>query len=453
MPWSPGAYSDCRWAGSVDRNWHETFARIAIASGWLMPLALLVLVVTSTWVRVPHYDQWVFAHQLARHSGEVGLDELWEQHNEHRVLFPKILMLLVAGISDWDVRWEMALSLALAVAILLLLRRLMTKTMEESHPQTLATSGTAILIFSLAQWENWTWGWQLGWYLTIVALVGAILIIQTWPRGWRTIYGVGAAATLAVVAQYSLASGTFVWPSVLVTMAAHHRFRPLTLPWIGVGLVSTLLYLQGYEKPPHHPDLTGASDVESILGYSIRLIGHAFFTDSTQALIAGTVAISIGILTVLTLGRTTFSPMVAPWSGIAVFATLTTGVTAVGRSGFGLGQAASSRYTTVSLLFIVAICAMASIAWSARAASQSHRRHGASRILASAPFVLAAAMTLFTAPANIARVRVEEGRRIAEKQCVASVESPDDTCLQNIEGIDPHSLFATIQYLRSRNWL
>jgi hypothetical protein len=55
------------------------------------------------------------------YRGELAFPDLWAQHNEHRLLFPKIIMLVLARSTGWDIRYELALNLLLAIGIFAIL--------------------------------------------------------------------------------------------------------------------------------------------------------------------------------------------------------------------------------------------------------------------------------------------------------------------------------------------
>ena len=63
----------------------------------LLPLAFLIWVVVQYAVVVPYLDQWELVPLLEKtYHGELTFHDLWAQHNEHRLIFPQIIMLLLA---------------------------------------------------------------------------------------------------------------------------------------------------------------------------------------------------------------------------------------------------------------------------------------------------------------------------------------------------------------------
>src|SRR6185503_3278270 len=86
---------------------------------WLLalgPLAVLIWVVSRYSVDVPFYDQWEFLPLLDKmYQEQLTFGDLWAQFNEHRIFFPKLLMLGLARLTHWNIRCENAASVALAI--------------------------------------------------------------------------------------------------------------------------------------------------------------------------------------------------------------------------------------------------------------------------------------------------------------------------------------------------
>ena len=77
----------------------------------LLPPAFLAWFIYRFGVDVPFADQWDFVPLLDQlYSGRLTFEALISQHNEHRFLFPKMIMLALAYWSDWNVLWEMGVN-------------------------------------------------------------------------------------------------------------------------------------------------------------------------------------------------------------------------------------------------------------------------------------------------------------------------------------------------------
>ena len=81
----------------------------------ICPVAYLLVFLIGFTVDVPYWDQWDLVPLLQKmDDGSLSLNDLWSQHNEHRLLFPRLVMLVLARISDWNIYLEYAVSFVLA---------------------------------------------------------------------------------------------------------------------------------------------------------------------------------------------------------------------------------------------------------------------------------------------------------------------------------------------------
>src|SRR5215831_18392636 len=141
------------------RQWMIPAALITLP---LLFLAVLVLVLA---VNVPMLDQWELVPLWQKyHQGGLSFADFFAQHNEHRLLFPRLLMFGLAVLSKWNVVWEMLASLVIAGVAFVLLYKVLAKTFTNLWLRWVAAATLSIIFFSTIQWENWLWGWQVQWY-------------------------------------------------------------------------------------------------------------------------------------------------------------------------------------------------------------------------------------------------------------------------------------------------
>ena len=94
----------------------------------LVPPAYLIWLCVTLHVDVPFWDAWELVPRLDRlDSGTLTLRDVWGQHNEHRPMFPILLMLGLARVSGWNIGLEIAANVLLGVGIFaVFVRYLMT---------------------------------------------------------------------------------------------------------------------------------------------------------------------------------------------------------------------------------------------------------------------------------------------------------------------------------------
>lgn len=221
----------------------------------LLPLALIVLPVAigilylrRFAVNVPFMDQWDLVPLLEAfldRDGRLLLELLWRHHNEHNILFPKLIFLALAVASDWNVLAEMWFSLFLTLLSLLglwlIYRRAGFRSLWGFAP-------ISWLALSLGQWENILWGWQLQIYLQVAAMVFALYFLSL-----RALRHTILAIACAVVASFSFTPGLLIWPVGLISLIALRVQKRQIVLWCLAAVVTLMLYLQGYRPPVHHP--------------------------------------------------------------------------------------------------------------------------------------------------------------------------------------------------------
>ncbi|HET9767356.1 MAG TPA: hypothetical protein VFS60_10945 [Thermoanaerobaculia bacterium] len=216
---------------------------------WLLaPLGALAAWVAALGVDVAFGDElhYVTLIKAFREGGD-WWTLLWLQHNEHRVVPLKLLILAGLGPTHWDQRLEMLCSVALtAVLAIVLLRLHRAAWVGPGLARPLAALPLVLLACSLAQYENQLYGLMVVHYFTAAGAVVAFYLLGR-SEWWST----PLAAVAAVVASSSLANGLLVFPLGLVVLAAQRRHAWRWIFWCATGLVTTLLAFRHYDRPPH----------------------------------------------------------------------------------------------------------------------------------------------------------------------------------------------------------
>jgi hypothetical protein len=350
----------------LGRHWEKVLAAF--------PFLILIWVVARYSINVPYLDQWDFIPLLDKmYQGQLTFHDLWMQFNEHRILFPKLIMLGLARLTHWNIRYESVVSVLLAIGVFLMLAwqiRASARVFGERQLRwTLPVC--SLVVFSASQYENFLWGWQLGLLLGLVASLGAILLLANGPSGWGKFAG---AVVLGIVATYSFANGVLVWvigvgllcvtppkSSALATQATLPGSRKLVAIgiWIFAAAACMGLYLWGYQKPAHHPQLTSILSRPMVfISYFLKYIGSTcaqygeggILPDSIWALVLGLAGLAVmGWAGLKMARRTEVSRLaLAPYFAMCAYSLGTAFMAALARGGFGPGQALCSRYCSMT---------------------------------------------------------------------------------------------------------
>ena len=303
-------------------------------------------------VDVPYWDQWNFVDFLRRSDNGLNWGEIWEAHNEHRVVVPNLVLLALARATNWNVRAEIALThllIGLRFGLVFLATWIIGRRAKQATWVCLPLL-TALLL-TRAQAENFMWGWQvtltLGAVFTLLTCL--FLVNGGWPR-------FTLAAVCSLLSQFSFASGVVVWPVGALFIAVQPGLTRRTRiirsgVWLGVGAVATFFYRRGLLYPtktlPRTPKL--------VFEYSVKFLGTPMAP--LRAVPAELIAWRAGLIGLALFAASVIGVVATKqftrWAAIVMWgltAPATAVVTALGRLGFvPMLQSMSSRYVTMSI--------------------------------------------------------------------------------------------------------
>lgn len=358
----------------------------------LLPAGILATsawAVTANYSPTPYQDQWATIPLWQGLSeGTATARDFFVQHNEHRIFFPRLVFMA-------DFAWFQGrniLNLAAIGAIQAAAAALYLRACGRFRSLTLLAAATsAALMFSLLQWENLFWGFQVQFVGVFAAGAWAIWLFcrsfEGEPRIARP--SLIAALLLLGVAAFTLANGLLAGFAMMLTALTARR-RPMeVLVVLGATVILLAAYLAGYHTVQGHspPRLILERPVD-YLAYVLIYLGNPWRAGSVGLAVAtGLIGVAataaMGVLVARDGGRDRAR---AAMFGIVLFIGMTAGVTALGRLSFGVEQALSSRYVTPANHFWAAHA----VFWALTA--QAEARAWLSRAVASA--VIAAGLFL-----------------------------------------------------------
>jgi len=359
---------------------------VSWAAALLPPLFLLGMYLLFS-VDMPYLDQWEFVPFLEKSlTGTLTVQDFWAQHNEHRLVFPRVIMLALARLTHWDIRCELAVNFLLGVAIFVLLAAQMRVTARSGglHGEHRLYPLISVLVFSLSQWQNWFLGWQLQEFLSLLAAQGVVFLLSGPELHRRQLPG---AAALGIVAAFSFANGMLVWGVglvlVLMIRPARREWRAaFPAIWLGTAVLVTVAYLHGYRTPSYHPPVSSLwIHLRDYPAYVLVYLGQPVINWSLRgAAAAGAIGLAswAGLLAWLYAKRGTPAQLLAPYLGLGLYALGSAALTGVARVGFGIEQALSSRYITMANPLWAAVIVLVWLAWASRSGSEGSvsRRRG-----------------------------------------------------------------------------
>jgi hypothetical protein len=327
-----------------------TFSACALIVA-LIVTAITVYGVIKAYCPIPYYDQW----------GEVTvqqhLDRLLSQHNQHKILFPRLIFiadkLLFAGTDEFNLTLILLIQFVHAWLLISLLSR--TRKMSEVE----IASGGAIalsLLFWMYQGENFTSGFQVQFVGVFAAATGAFMALAL-TSGLR---GAAASVILGGIAAFTMANGTLV-PLLLVSLAVWLR-RPrgqVLFLIIMAGLVMALFF---YRYQVKVQDVPLSMLFTRAAPYALAYIGMPFATrvdltlgqlGNAQALLFparlfGMFGVAIFISSV---GVLVWRPHLASPARLALLHAMAFIIATALMTEFGRINPYASRYGTAALVF------------------------------------------------------------------------------------------------------
>ncbi len=409
----------------------DRLARVAYWSALMAPAAIVLCLVLSYGVNIPYSDQWDFIRYLTLlQNGRLRVADLFSLHNEHWMVFPKLVMLALAGVTRWNVVAEMLAGVALAAASLMVVIALARPTLREMSDagRLLASFTISAVLFSLAQWENWLWGWQIQWFLSVLAAISCLALATRSLRDPGSPIPVAAAAFAAVVCQFSIASGAALWIVASLVFAFHPR-RWLILPlWLALAVAITALYVVGYHSPPGHPSPWVAfGQPLTLLHYVANYLSGPLGRHWIIGLGLGAAFV---VLAAVALVRQRQGPdLVLPWIALGLYAAANAVLTGIGRVGFGAGQGFASRYVTIALLMPVALVPLGHLAL----------RPGPGkgwtllrRVAVAGGAIVLIVLVLKADRDSLDDLHATSLERTVARDCVLSIDEATDDCLRKL---------------------
>jgi len=325
-------------------------------------------------------DQWDYEGITLSQYFEHRLTaaDLFAQHNESHLVLARIVSLLLAPLTGWDIRYEVGLTVVLVVLLALGFNILIARTTLLTRPQQICCAiVTDLSLCASTQWEVLLFG---AYYFVVpgVALVWCLVAARAkWPLAVKAI----TWCSLSLVATLAYINGVLLWlllvPSTLLSRASRSRDRLAILLFYVIGAAVLTAYFATFDRPQQHPDYRA-----TVFGHVPLLTYYLVWIGAPLGHVADNLTVSLtagAALLLLQLGLSAYllrwhwtSVFAGAWDWIVLggFVLITGAAISVGRAGFGIEQALASRYHSFSLLLpptvLVLSLIAANLAWTRR---------------------------------------------------------------------------------------
>ena len=328
---------------------------------------------------LPWFDAWATFELLKVWTDHAAspLAILFAQHNEHRILVPRLLFFAdVFGFHGLGQIGVIAIFLVQMLHAALFMWALSTARPIASGRW--AVGGVVVaMMFGLGQAENFSSAFQFTFVGVFAAATASFLLFAraaTRPveRGWTLALSFAAA----LVSAFTMANG-IVAAFVLVAMAllARQGWR-VTLACAVWAVAISIVYLHGYESVEESSrPIDALAQPVAFVSYAAIYLGSVLGSSRAGAGALGCIGIVAALAATIRVG---LARQVRPTSlmlvGVMLFVGASAAITASGRINYSLQQALSSRYVTASVTFW---CAQLCFWWTDPPVWPAGKTHGA----------------------------------------------------------------------------
>jgi len=437
-------------------RWQSSFL---LPFAYALPLLSSVGILWLIWTHTHHvpYLDWETV-KLVRHyrDGELVWRDFWYFHNEHRLVIPRMIHLVLIEATNWNRQVEMTFNLGLVLATLLLFWHSARRQGGRKSAAALLAL-FSLIVLSFAQYENLLFTFQTNYLLAVFGGACCLwgLLAPTAPT-WRSRLHFCLALLGAVIASLSTFAGLTTWVAFLPVVWYRGRLRGAV--WCAAAVAIIVPYTNGISAVSQGTLGMAlhamAADPTLPVRYMLTILGAPLgYPNAIRAQVAALVGLGLLTVNVLVARRTPLPwSWARAWGGLALYGLASCGVTMLGRAQGGLGFAMTSRYQSFASLWWVACLGLVGIVH-----RQLLRQAGtgtAARILTPLNRVAYVVVGLGLLTANVAGWR--DGLHwppptLASESCIVEYQSAPDSCLDPYFPAGPWFVRTQADYLRQQH--
>jgi len=337
--------------------------KIAIVTSALLPVAYLIYMAIVHSVNVPSYDEWYYIPMFEKmFTGTLTFNDLWVTVNEHRLLVPKLILLLSVRLTHWNLDYLVALNIIFGVGAFLILVGFLVREKKIFPYQysIYVLPLISLLFFSLVQYENWLWGLQTLIFINELAVLVGFYNLT----GDKLTYKNLAFSFLAgLFATLSHLAGLLFWPvcfSIIIFNPKIHRSKKMrfALIWVFASVVVFIAYFVNYSnslQTAQSLPTISSQRMQEILILFLAILGSPFelYNRNLQILLG---SVGLAVFTahyILGLEARKFTNFHLFLLAVASYGLISSVMTAVGRISYEPPYI-PSRYSSFSILFWIA---------------------------------------------------------------------------------------------------
>jgi hypothetical protein len=276
-----------------------------------IPAVLCLIYILFFGVNTIFEDELVMV-ELAQKINKSGLSfaDLFTQHIQHRIFFPRLIYLGVAYLTNFNSVAQMIVSFVmLSIIASIVISYIIRQQHVSCNKKVFFITVVSAFIYSLIQWENLLWGFQVGFIMVLLFPVLSFhflhLMFHVKSRRKKTFYFTIALLT-AFIASFSSIQGLITWIVGIILMLIVFRDKFLTsfyfIAWTVAGILAWIIYFYDYVHSPSVPSITSfINNPIHFLLFFFSLIGNVVMIESFGYWALSVVGMIICIYLIITL--------------------------------------------------------------------------------------------------------------------------------------------------------
>ncbi len=332
--------------------------------------ALIIFLILRYAVPIPMLDDWEMVPLVTKaHTAGLTFSDFFEQQQEARTVFPKLIFIALAAGKYWDSRAAMMFSVLICCLTALGVYRLLGRSGLSLPAATIAFLLSAFLIFSPAQHEIWLLASGFPSFVPALCIVAGLCVVRSnFSIGTKFWLCVG----LAFFSSFTLANGLLAWGLTFPVLLAQPDRR--LLRWLAFWVIAAgacaAIYFWHFQPPHDLPPFAPREAPLDYLQYLAAFLGAGLGRAGNEHPLGVSAAVGAMLLVcyIAAVGRflirwrdAEYRTRVCPWIALGAYSVGSGCLAALGRIDWGVSQALESRYITYSLYLAVAVIALGAI--------------------------------------------------------------------------------------------
>ena len=324
----------------------------------------LILYVWYFGVNIIYQDEWSFVNLVRQHkSNGLSISDLFTPHNEHRIFFPRLFYIIMLPISDMNSKFFMFVNAILVIVEFICIFSVAKKQYHFSYskiPVWLII--IPLFVFSLRQSRNLLWGFQIAFYMTLIASIISLYFIEKlFSKDKVNKSNFILAIVFAIIATFSSGIGFLVWIGGFVQLGikmislksrSHYIFGVI---WLTIGVSAFFIYITGLDNSVSEKIIAALKNPIDFLHFFFALISlTSVHFLSKFAFIIGSVLFSVSVYIFYKAYKMNRLANNSFWVAIYVFSILFAVLTTLGRFELSFEFSDRARYTIFTNLYIIA---------------------------------------------------------------------------------------------------